>query len=199
MTVRRLRREEHELLRALRLRALRDAPSAFGSSYEREEAFTAEAWKQRLRPDGHRNFLGEMSDGTPAGLVAISHDESDPNVAWLVAMWVEPSARGTGLADELIGTVLRTAAADGFSVVRLHVAEGNDRAERTYLRHGFARTGRSLVRSRDQHVELEMERVLVASDRSEDGPGDHVPPDSGGDGRGFPAHDEPETGMSGQR
>ena len=59
MTVRLLRQEDHELLRSLRLKALRDAPSAFGSTYEREEAFTADTWKHRLRPDGLRNFVGE--------------------------------------------------------------------------------------------------------------------------------------------
>jgi RimJ/RimL family protein N-acetyltransferase len=162
MLVRQLRPDDHELLRTLRLRSLQDAPSAFGSSYEREAAFTTDMWKHRLRPDGHRNFVGEATDGTPAGLVAVGRDESDPRVAWLLGMWVDPSARGTGLADELISTVIRTAVRDGYTTVRLHVADGNDRAERAYARHGFARTGRSFVRARDHGVEAEMERVLPA-------------------------------------
>src|SRR5262245_20919136 len=128
MTVRRFAPNEHELLRALRLESLREAPSAFGSTYEREAAFAADDWKHRLRPDGHVSLLGEAADGTPSGLVAVGSDETDPGVAWLLAMWVAPAARGTGLADELIDTAIQTATRQGRSIIRLHVADGNDRA-----------------------------------------------------------------------
>jgi hypothetical protein len=46
-TVRRLRADEHALLRDLRLRALSDAPMAFGSTLAREEAFTPDVWQTR--------------------------------------------------------------------------------------------------------------------------------------------------------
>jgi hypothetical protein len=40
--------------------------------------------------------------------------------------------------------------------------EGNARAERVYVRHGFRRTGRSVVRARDRMREHEMEARLAA-------------------------------------
>ena len=45
-TVRRLRAGEAGLLRDVRLRALRDAPMAFGSTTAREEAYEPGAWER---------------------------------------------------------------------------------------------------------------------------------------------------------
>lgn len=45
-------------------------------------------------------------------------------------------------------------------MLRLHVTEGNDRAETLYANQGFARTGRSFVRDRDGLAEIEMERPV---------------------------------------
>ena len=44
--VRRLRAHEAELLRDVRLRALRDAPMAFGSTLAREEGYAPEKWER---------------------------------------------------------------------------------------------------------------------------------------------------------
>lgn len=159
--------DDHDLLRTLRLRSLRDAPYAFGSTVEREEAFTSDDWSHRLRAEGNPHFVAEADDGRACGVVVFGRDASDEKVAWLLGMWVEPSARGTGVADELITTVIRTTAVNGRSLLRLHVADGNARAERVYARHGFVRTGRSVVRARDDHLELEMERPVDGTAASE--------------------------------
>src|SRR5215813_9706548 len=45
--VRRIRVGEGLLLRAFRLHALADAPTAFGSTWAREQAFAEEVWHQR--------------------------------------------------------------------------------------------------------------------------------------------------------
>jgi ribosomal protein S18 acetylase RimI-like enzyme len=143
-----------EAVRTLRLRALADAPQAFGSTYEREVSFTRDVWAARLATRSNAHFIA--ADDQPVGMVAIVRDDRDGGVAWLVGMWVDPDARGSGVADELVAAALEWAEAERFAVVRLHVTEGNERAERLYVRHGFCRTGESLGRDRDGAREIEM-------------------------------------------
>jgi ribosomal protein S18 acetylase RimI-like enzyme len=147
-----------EVVRALRLRALIDAPQAFGSTYEREVAFTRDVWAARLVTRSNAHFIA--ADDRPVGMVAIVHDDGSSGDAWLVGMWVDPDARGSGVSDELVAAALEWADTEGFAAVRLHVTEGNERAERLYARHGFCRTGEKFVRDRDGAMEIEMRREL---------------------------------------
>ncbi len=157
--IRRLAPDDVALLKELRLGALADAPSAFGSTYEREVLRTDEQWRHLLRPDGNPTFVWEH-DGVAHGMVVGARDEIDRGVVHLYAMWVRPSARGRGAADALVTTVVSWAREQSARIVRLDVASGNQRAERLYLRHGFVRTGRSSVRERDGLVEHLMEVEL---------------------------------------
>jgi len=159
-TVRRLAQADFELVRALRLRALSLAPSAFGSTYERESAFSADEWQHRLRPEGYAHFVCFDDQGQAVGLVVGGPDEDGEGICHLYAMWVEPEARGTDAADALVSAVVAWAAEQGSSRLQLLVTEGNDRAERMYRRNGFELTGRSQTRERDGGRELEMMRDL---------------------------------------
>jgi hypothetical protein len=91
--VRRLQPGEHELLRTIRLRALADAPDAFGSDYAREEAFTDEIWEGRLGAEANTSLVCEADDGTPIGLAGGIRDAADRGKGDLVSMWVDPVAR----------------------------------------------------------------------------------------------------------
>ena len=155
-SVRRLQPEDHELIRAIRLRSLTLEPAAFGSTLEREASFSDDDWRQRLAADASPHFVTTDESGAPTGLVVGAVDSEDPLLAHLFAMWVDPHARGSGAADALVGEVKRWAAAHGCAELQLRVTEGNTRAERMYLRHGFERTGQSWLRERDGHVELEL-------------------------------------------
>ena len=101
MRVRRVVAGEGEQLRAIRLRALRDAPEAFGSSAEREAAYAPAVWAERaagaetvtfVAVDGRR-WIG-MAAGRPDG-----------GTVQVLGMWVDPSARGTGAARALLDAV----------------------------------------------------------------------------------------------
>jgi GNAT superfamily N-acetyltransferase len=151
---------EYELLRTIRLRCLRDEPDSFGSTYEREIAFTDAVWMHRLRPDGNPHYVSEAPDGTPNGIAAGVPDDTVDHTANLVGMWVDPVARGTGVADELITQVIRWAELEGYRAMSLHATEGNVRAERSYQRHDFRRTGRTFLRERDGLTEFEMARPM---------------------------------------
>ena len=156
VTVRRLTPEDVDILRGVRLRSLQDAPSSFGSSYQRELSFTTEIWRSRLLTDGNPNVVDEGPDGEVVGMVTGLRDIDDPSLAHLVAMWVAPEARGRGAADRLVAGVVGWARSEGFSAVRLRVTDGNFRAEKLYERHGFQRTGATFLRERDGLTEVEM-------------------------------------------
>ena len=152
--VRRAGPGDESIVRALRLRAMTDAPDAFGSTYERELARTAEDWQRWLTTGA--TFVAMAADD-PCGLVAGLHDADDPAVVHLMSMWVDPAHRGHAIADALVAALRLWARTDGARVVRLLVIDANHAARRCYERNGFRQTGRRFVRDRDGATELEME------------------------------------------
>jgi len=137
--VRRSVEADWERSRAIRLRALRDAPLAFASTYEREIAFLPEQWKARIGDSAQ--FLAGNADGEVIGTATGFTDPGEPGTVNLVAMFVVAEARRCGVGEQLVEAVVAQARADGASRVRLHVVETNDGAARLYARCGFVRTG----------------------------------------------------------
>lgn len=161
--VRRLTPDDLQLLRDLRLDALREAPTAFGSTYAREATFSDEEWHRRLTNPNAAQLVCEDDLG-PAGLVAVIADLEEAGVAQLVGMWVKPEVRGTGAAGSLVRAAIEAATAlAGTKLIRLHVLEENLPARRLYERHGFVATGRAFIRDRDGATEVELEAELRPS------------------------------------
>jgi ribosomal protein S18 acetylase RimI-like enzyme len=155
--IRRAESGDESLLLKIRLEALSESPEAFGSTLDRERARTPVDWQKWLSPSA--TFVLETKFG-PQGIVAGVPDATDAAVVHLMAMWVHPSLRGSGVASALVQTVLAWAEERGAGSVRLDVIEDNDRARRLYERHGFRATGHITVRPRDGARELQMERRL---------------------------------------
>lgn len=131
--------EDWQIMRDVRLAALRDAPYAFSSTYEREARFAEAEW--RGRAEGRNNFLAYLPGlgGTPAGIAA--GIEEEPGAFELLSMWVHPEARGHRVGSALITSVVGWARARGASAVHLWVTESNKPARRLYERSGFTPTG----------------------------------------------------------
>ena len=55
----------------------------------------------------------------------------------LIGMWVEPAARGSGVATHLVDAVKSRATDKGFDRVYLEVSTDNARASDFYLKQGF--------------------------------------------------------------
>ena len=156
--IRRLALGDECVLQQIRLRALLDEPDAFGSSYERESVFVESDWQGRLARIDAATFVCERSDGIAVGLVTGMIDDNSAHIAWLTSMWVDPEARGSGVADLLIDEVIAWSLLKKCALIRLDFTEGNGRAERAYEKSGFRRTGTSTLRERDNMSEIEMER-----------------------------------------
>lgn len=142
VTVRRVRPEEWPALRDIRLRALRDAPFAFGSTYEDEAAFLAETWRQRAAGvEGVRaTFVAEGSGGWLGIATGLGNDPA-PGTAMLAGMFVVPQARRLGVATALVEAVVDWARSHGARRLELDVTGTNAAAIRLYQRAGFTDTG----------------------------------------------------------
>ena len=64
-----------------------------------------------------------------------------PGVRFLGLLLVAPDARGTGIADRLLGAVERAAAERGHQLLRVHVDARNSRGRRFYERNGYELVG----------------------------------------------------------
>jgi GNAT superfamily N-acetyltransferase len=155
--IRRLGPDEWQTFRVVRLAALKDAPYAFGSTYEAELSRTEERWRSALTD--RARFVAE-SAGEVVGTVGAGASDVTGTAA-LTALWVAPGARGRGVGEALVNTVLEWAREAGYEQVMLWVVEGNSAAESLYQRTGFRRTGAvQMVRPGDPRIEYEMARQL---------------------------------------
>jgi GNAT superfamily N-acetyltransferase/SAM-dependent methyltransferase len=145
MQVRRVHADEWERVRDIRLRALLDAPDAFGSTHEDESPQDETAWRRFVEGwDGAARqaaFVAEADDGSWAGIALGVVWAASDRVANLYAMWVEPGARGSGTGRALVGSLSAWASAMGAETLELCVSESNPEALALYERTGFVPTG----------------------------------------------------------
>ena len=164
MEVRRLRADETDSWRNLRLRMLSDAPSAFGATHADALATPADEWARRVEAFA----AGETSvvyvaaeDGQFIGSAGAFLDPEDHDRPHLWGMWVAPAARRQGVGRALVEAVAEWARSRGFTSIRLFVVGDNENAAALYLQCGFERTGNTMPLPREPSVlEIEMRRDL---------------------------------------
>lgn len=128
------------LWRDMRLAALKDSPEAFGSVLRdwQGKGDREGRWRQRLT-DVAFNAVATV-DTTQAGMVSGNWHGTDIE---LMSLWVSPFARGQGIGDLLVETVLAWATGQQARRVVLSVRDFNVAAIRLYRRHGFSAIGPS--------------------------------------------------------
>ncbi|WP_426243970.1 GNAT family N-acetyltransferase [Nocardioides sp. LHG3406-4] len=121
--------------RDLRLRALADAPDAFGSRLDDWAEAPEERWRDRLQ-NVQLNVIARLGDEA----VGMASGVLDDDGAELISMWVDPAVRGTGTARALIDAVVDWA--HGLDrTTYLMVRSDNARAIAAYERAGFVDLG----------------------------------------------------------
>lgn len=170
MDVRRITPLDGALLQQVRLAALMDTPSAFGSTYAAEVDRPASEWAQRAvagsEGSDRTTFFAQLGDEI-VGLVGGYRETPTSTTVELVSMWVAPQARGQRIGALLVEAVIAWAAETNAEAVALWVTSGNTPAERLYAACGFTVTGETQALPSDAaHEELRMARSLTETETS---------------------------------
>ena len=172
--VRRVRGDEWQAARDLRLEALRDPAAAVAFLTRLEDAVTRsdDDWRQRtlaaatqpdvaqfvaVGADGH--LLGSATGLRPAQDQAGQTDTS--RRANVVAIYVRPRHRGSFAVRHLLEATETWLRDWGEPQARLHVHEQNLRAHAAYVKYGYVDTGVRIAV--EGGWEREMVRVLIPS------------------------------------
>lgn len=131
--------------KALRLRALADAPDAFGGTLAAEQGRVDEEWQARLaRGTSSRTDLPLVAttDQQAVGLAWARVDDADPTVAHLYQLWVAPEFRSQGAGRLLLAAAIDWAARlANVRTMVLGVTCGDTPATRLYARARFRAVG----------------------------------------------------------
>lgn len=169
MTIRTLNAEDGAAYHALRLRALRDHPEAFGALLEDwEQRSIAQVSARLADPDGESQTIGALVDGALVGTITLLREGGKgSHRARIVGMYVAPEQRRLGIGRKLLDEAIRRARQiEGLRMVMLDVAGGNDAARRLYLSAGFAPhfIDREAMLVGDRYVDLECMRMVLGGE-----------------------------------
>ncbi|QNG18973.1 GNAT family N-acetyltransferase [Rhodococcus triatomae] len=137
-----------------------------------DEMLSAERFSEYLT-DPNRTVLKVTENGAIVGYAMLVDGEpTDPDVAEVVTLrptteisklYVVPGHHGSGVAAALMDAIVERARAAGRAGIWLGVNQKNVRAQRFYIKHGFAQVGtKSFVVGTQRHDDFVMERPVEA-------------------------------------
>ena len=144
--VRRLTTDDANTYRLLRLKALLESPSSFGSAHEDEQLKPIEHFRDCLACSSDRVYFGAFVDGRLVGCVGIEREagRKERHKAFLRGMYVDPANRGHGVGRALLLAALNHAdALPGVEQVTLAVTATAAPAVALYRGAGFVEYGRA--------------------------------------------------------
>jgi ribosomal protein S18 acetylase RimI-like enzyme len=136
-------------LKTVRLNALQDTPSAFGSTFAKESRLSDEDWLNRAtrwNSEGSVCYLAMDQDearGVACGIVAGKVVEHNPRLAYVLSMWVSPAYRRHSLGARLVNAIQLWAMNVDVSELILTVVNTNSVAIDFYRKLGFVFTGKT--------------------------------------------------------
>jgi len=150
--------------KTVRLCALKDKPSAFGSTYARESQFSEADWQSRaanLCTPHSIGYLARQNDEY-CGIAAGFLNKEVPQNAELISMWVASTHRRTGTGRLLVQAIESWARLCAAHTLRLMVTNNNLAAISFYERLGFTATGRTEPYPNDPSLsEYEMSKSIL--------------------------------------
>lgn len=138
LQITRLTADDWRRYREVRLMALADAPYAFGTTLASALALDEAGWRERA--GGPATLVASVA-GHDVGLLALwLHPDHFPR-GLVTQMWVDPAARGAGVASALVAALVDRARELGVGELHLHVTDGNERAAGLYRGLGWVAVG----------------------------------------------------------
>ena len=144
MQVRRLTPDDAQIYRQVRLRALREEPTAFSSSYDEERDLPEAVTADRLRALPDRGTFGAFDEDRLVGIVTLAREDRAKlrHRGMIFGMYVAPEMRGKGVARQLLSEALALArSVPGLLLVSLGVNAENAAAIALYESLGFESWG----------------------------------------------------------
>ena len=124
---------------------------------------------ERMRLRASPWFVARI-DEHPVGLVCVISEPGAPaDERHMVALWVAPEHRGSGVAAGLLGAAETWARGDGATLMSLWVVDGNETAEQLYGRCGYAASGVRMPVPRDRTLTEERWTKTLAGDAAQEG------------------------------
>jgi len=143
--VARLTESDWQMFAGVRLRALTDSLGENDPQYQHESTFTAAQWRRRLRD--HAQFAALIGN-RPVGLIGAQLENAE--TVYLYSLWLDPTARGHGLARPLVAAAVDFARDRRARTVTLRVAADNAVARGVYESLGFTVTSAETRGPRDE-------------------------------------------------
>ena len=143
MKIRELIKSDAVEFRVLRLRALKEYPTIFSSSYEVEREWPLQGFADRLpeTPDTTDAFtLGCFVEGDLVGSISFFRYEGPKlvHIGRIVAVHVAAEQQGRGYGRAMVAAVLKRAhQMSGLSLIELTATTTNQRAVSLYASFGF--------------------------------------------------------------
>ena len=147
VTIRALKENDACNFQKLRLRALKEHPDAFSSTYERESTYSLEFVAERLRRtvESRNNFtLGAFRQKELIGVVGFRRidGEKEQHRGHIWGMYVRSEEQGKGFGKALLSNAIDLAnSLPGLEQIELDVVTRNRQARNLYAYLGFASCG----------------------------------------------------------
>jgi len=165
MEIRRLTPADAAAYQTLRLKGLREEPTAFASSYEEEQAYPLSKYEGWLAAPPDRGAFGAFDGDELVGIVTIGRESHRhlAHKALIMGMYVRGDRQGRGIGRALLQATLDLARSVAeIRQVNIIANAGNGPAQKLYESLGFRAYGRE-PRSMRIHGEWHDE-VLMSLD-----------------------------------
>jgi homocysteine S-methyltransferase len=131
--------EQWDVVRDIRLRALKTNPEAFGGNFEEESGWSEEKWRELFIKS---DYLVAFVDGKSAGMLFIEVLDGDHGATcWIGGCWVDPEFRGKKVFSAIFNSLDLFAGKKGWQRQGLGVWTHNATAIAAYEALGFNLAG----------------------------------------------------------